>query len=345
MKRHLMPLSAAALLSFPLSALAHHPGSPGNAGGSGPINTISASTPKAGTGVVGIVVDYTSIDALSDDTLAEGAEALAAAGDDHAHVHSLDAIRSSSLNFAYGVTDDVMISIRVPHVSRTNIREGHAHQHGNHFHGEAHALGDASGMGDITALAQWRFLNNKSMGLELAALGGFKAPTGKTDETNAEGETFDAEFQPGSGSWDGIVGLALTRRFTSWSFDASVLYTLVSDGIQDTNLGDRLSYGAAASYRAFGAAPHTHSDGTVETHGPAIDVILELNGEWHDKQSEGSEKDANSGGHVLYIAPGVRYTNDKFSAFGSIGLPIVNDLNGLQAEPDWRLVSGVSLGF
>ena len=45
------------------------------------------------------------------------------------------------------------------------------------------------------------------------------------------------------------------------------------------------------------------------------------------------------------IAPGMRLSQDKWSAFASVGLPIVNDLNGIQAEADWRLVTGVSFSF
>ncbi len=335
MARKFAALGAAIALTLPASSFAHHPGGPGNTGSSGPINTISASTLAAGSGVFGIVVDHTNFDPLSDERMIEAAEAAEAAGEDHAHIHSMDWLRSTSLNFAYGFTNDLTIAIRLPHVIRDNIRETHED--------EIEDLGNSSGVGDLSLLTQWRFLQNS--GFEAAVLGGFKAPTGKTNEKNAEGETFDAEFQPGSGSWDGLFGLALTNRYQLWSFDASVLYTVVTEGTQDTDLGDRFNYGFAISYRAFGEPPHTHADGTVETHGPGVDLILELNGEWHDKQSEGGEDDANSGGHVLYLAPGVRYTNDKFSAFTSVGLPIVNDLNGTQAEPDWRLLAGATLGF
>jgi hypothetical protein len=29
----------------------------------------------------------------------------------------------------------------------------------------------------------------------------------------------------------------------------------------------------------------------------------------------------------------------------SLGVPIVNDLNGLQAEPDWRVLTGLAVSF
>lgn len=367
----LLPAYATLLLctTSATTAFAHHPGGPGNTGGSGPINTISASTLPPGMSVVSVVYDHMEIDPLSDATLTEEAAHAAEHGEEHAHIHSLDSLSSPSLNFAYGVTNDLTVSVRLPYVTRRGIREGHVHEHenetgGHHEEGEehgeqeveaeAHNRGGSSGIGDLSVLGQWRFLNNQASGFEAAALIGLKAPTGNTDEDDRDGERFDAEFQPGSGSWDGMFGLALTQRSGKWSFDASVLYTAVTEGTQDTDLGDRLNYGVGVSYRLLGGATggtvHRHSDGSEHVHqetatGPALDAILELNGEWHDKQEIGGEEDANTGGHVLYISPGARLSMDKWSAFASVGIPIVNDMNGIQAEPDWRVVSGITLGF
>ncbi len=350
--------AAACAACFATPAFAHHPGGPGNTGGSGPINTISATTLPAGMSGIAIVYDRIGLDALSDATLIGAAEAAAAAGE-HAHVHSIKTIASPSLNYAYGLTNDLTVAVRLPYVIRTDIRAAHFHE--DEGEGEVHAHGDSDGIGDMSALLQWRLVNSGEF--EAALLAGLKAPTGRTHELDRSGERFDAEFQPGSGSWDGMAGLALTRRFGPLSLDASALYMLTGTGAQDTDLGDRFHYGIAASYRIRGLgggdggpmfhgarahAPgddghgHVHSEGAP---GPALDLILELNGEWHGKQETGGEKDPNSGGHVLYVAPGLRLSQDRWSAFASLGIPIVNDLNGIQAEPDWRLVTGVAFSF
>ncbi len=355
-------VTSAGLIACATPGFAHHPGSIGNTGGSGPINTISASTIPAGISIASVVYDRLGIDRLSDATLSSAAVNAASAGDDHAHVHSLDSIAQPSLNYAYGVTSDLTLSVRLPYVLRSDIREGHAHEHEGEFEGEVQFRGDTDSIGDVTALAQWRLLNNRGLGLEAAILLGLKAPTGSTDESDLEGERFDAEFQPGSGSWDGLLGLALTRRAGPWSFDASLLYTLAGTGTHDTDLGDRAHFGVAASYRLTsftadaqmfnGGRPHDHEHGAgphsdvhVETSGPALDLILELNGEWQDKQEQGGQIDRNSGGSTIYISPGLRLSQDKWSAFASVGIPVINDLNGVQAEPDWRFSTGVSLAF
>ncbi|MDX2308257.1 MAG: hypothetical protein NW216_08475 [Hyphomicrobium sp.] len=351
--------SVAALVACHSAASAHHPGGAGGTGASGPIHTLSAETLRQGQGVVGIVVDYQSLDELSDATLIGAAEEAAAEGEEHSTVHSLSSIAAASLNLAYGATSDLTISFRLPYVIRTDIREGEEHEPGEF---ETHLHGDADGLGDLTSMAQWRFWN--AGGFQSALIGGVTAPTGKTNESDREGEIFDAEFQPGSGAWQGHFGMALTQRSGGWSFDASAIYSAVSEGTQSTDLGDRFAFGAAVSYRVpgfgGGAGPmyagahahtHAHARGSpAHTHGepdagPTLDLIVEVNGEWAEKQDEGGEINPDSGGTVVYVSPGARLTAGEWSGFTSVGIPVVNDLNGIQSEPDWRIVSGVSVGF
>ena len=368
-------LAAASACAAATSAFAHHPGGTGNTGGSGPINTISATTLRAGQGAAGVMFELIRLRELSDETLGNAAQQAAPPAVHHedgghdeeeagvGHVeadghspHSLKSIESINIALAYGITDDLTVSARLPFVRRTDIREGlHFHEHpvlGEHVN-VIETLGDASGVGDVTLLGQYRFLKDAGSGFEMAALFGVKLPTGKTSETANEGERFEAEFQPGSGSWDGQFGLAVTMRSGPWSFDTSSLYHFITEGTQNTDLGDRLLYGVALSYRVMGgpaAEEHVYADGAVHVHQPAstalnVDLVLELNGEWHDNQRSGTEIDGNSGGHTLYVSPGVRLSAGDWSGFASVGIPVVENMNGLQPDPDWKLVTGVAFSF
>lgn len=354
-------LLSAGLVAAAQPAAAHHPSTGGSTGTSGPINVISASTLEKGQGAAAVLFELIKLDALSDHTLAHLAE-------DHVHAHSIDRILSPSLVLAYGFTNDLTVSARLPFVRRDNIREGHhEHVHGVGEVNEVAQRGDTDGVGDLTLLGQYRFFNNQASGTEIAGLLGIKAPTGRTGEHDDHGELFEAEFQPGSGSWDGLFGLAFSQRLGVASVHASALYSFVTEGTQDTDLGDRLHYGVAISYRLGGAAAasgpmyagvhshRAHRHAKVESHlhhveaaptpSLAVDLILELNGEWAAKQQAGGVKDDNSGGHSLYLSPGIRFSYDKVSAFATVGVPFVNDLNGYQAEPDWRLFTGVAMSF
>ena len=167
---------------------------------------------------------------------------LIAAAGKHIHAHSIGTIQSPIASASYGVTDDFMVSVRMPWVNRTDIREGHhAHGPGGVVTTRSTIAATRSGFGDVTVLGQWRFLNNTATRTEAAFLFGVKAPTGATDRLDAQGLLFETEFQPGSGSWDLLLGGAFTQRFGAWSFDANVLGIIAGRGAQDTNLGEPLA--------------------------------------------------------------------------------------------------------
>jgi hypothetical protein len=331
-----------ALLSYP--AFAHHPSGSSSTSGAGPIATISATTLDRGQSVAGVVVEFINLDPLP----------LSKLGG-HPHPHNLDGIWSTSLVYAYGITNDLTVSLRLPFVRRTNIYD--------HHDGD---LGDSAGVGDLSVMGQYRFFNNRALQMESALLFGVKLPTGDTSVSAATGDRFEAEFQPGSGSVDYLLGLAFTKRFGAWSFDTNVLYQFTNEGVQDTNLGDRFLYNAAVSYRMIGftapsgrmnaglpppmyhggpKARHHHHEEAPVSRGPALDLVLEVNGEWHDNQRANGKSDPNSGGNTIYLSPGLRLSMDRWSSFLSVGVPIVSEPNGLQPEPDWRILSGMTVNF
>jgi hypothetical protein len=84
------------------------------------------------------------------------------------------------------------------------------------------------------------------------------------------------------------------------------------------------------------AAPHGHV---------ALDALLEINGEWHDKQRTLGVTDPNSGGTTIFVSPGLRLTVENWSSYVLVGIPVVNDYNGIQATPTWRVLAGVSVVF
>jgi hypothetical protein len=344
------------LLTSSTFAFSHHPSGVSSSGTSGPILTIPGTALMQGSVTAWIAFEHISFDELSDAVLEQTAAA-------HEHVHSLRSIESPAGGFAYGLSDRLMVSLQLPYVIRTGIREGE-HQH--ILHGPTEMVvnevvdrGESKGIGDLSVLGQYRFTGERS-GPQASLLFGVKTPTGATDERDDEGELFETEFQPGSGSWDGLFGLALTQAMGRWSLDGNVLYTVATEGAQDTDLGDRFQYNGAVSYRLIGASlpgaterhhEHHHNKGHHHEHrvrgngGLAVDAVLEVNGDWQAKQDIAGETDPNSGGNVVFLSPGVRLTSNAWSGFVSLGLPIVNDLNGQQSEPEYRLVGGIAASF
>jgi hypothetical protein len=342
--------------TFP--AFAHHAGGVGNALGAGPIVTISASTLDKDHSVAEVALDYQSLSGLSTDTLLSATAAMPPGSPESNNVHDLRTIQAYAISYAYGVTNDFTVAVRLPYVRRTGIREAVEDEATGDL--EVENFGPADGIGDLTLFGQYRFFNRNHT--EVAALFGLKTPTGRTNDLTAQGEVFDAEFQPGSGSWDPLLGLAWTHHEGKWSYDANALCTLTTTGTQNTDLGDRFQYNFAVSYRLtslgsgehpmfHGAEQHEEGDdGHLHEHGHestglSLDLVLELNGEWHAEQVTNGISDPNSGGNTVFISPGLRLSQDKWSGFVSVGIPVMDDLNGIQSEPDWRVIAGATWLF
>ncbi len=352
-RRAVRQLCLAVAGSVPASA--HHAGGVGNALGAGPIVTISADTLDQDHSVAAVTLNYQSLKGLSTETLLSATAAMPPGSPESNNVHDLRTIQAYAISYAYGVTNDFTVAVALPYVRRTGIREAVEQDNGEL---EVENFGPADGIGDLTLFGQYRFYNQNHT--ELAALFGLTTPTGRTNAHTAQGEPFDAEFQPGTGAWEPLMGLVWTHHEGKVSLDANVLYSLSTEGIESTTLGDRFQYNFAISYRLtslgfgehpmfHGAEPHEEGDEghhhEHESTGPSLDLVLELNGEWHAEQVTNGISDPNSGGNTLFLSPGLRLSQDKWSSFVSVGIPVLNDLNGIQSGPDWRVIAGATWLF
>lgn len=333
-------------------SLADHPTLGLQQEAAGSITTLSAITLPKGSGTLGFESQFIANDEISDADLSDYAES-------DEEVHSTDAVYNISLNAAFGATDNLTLGLNFPYVSRINIREGadhaaeevehpHAADHGAAGANEVAVLGDSSGIGDATLYGQYRFLGYLDSDFHASALFGVKTPTGKTDVRTIDGQLFESEHQPGSGSWDVLTGLIVTRQWSRLTLDSNILYAFANDGSQDTNQGDIFNYNFALSYRLQSVPAHSHHGAHRDAAAKRgfWDVAIEINGEWRDQVIVGAERKRHTGGNIVYVAPSVRYGRDNgFSAYLSVGLPALKSLNGIQSEPSMRVFAGISFGI
>ncbi len=164
---------------------------------------------------------------------------------------------------------------------------------------------------------------------------GLKTPTGATRQRDKAGELFEVHSQPSGGSWNPSAGLSFTRAMGKFSFDSSILYTVATSGARSTDLGDIFEYNFALSYAFVGEAKDALFSSSNQSQWTGI---LEINGNWQDYIRVHGMKDHNSGGNLVWISPGVRYSGgSNWNAALSIGTPIVKDTNGFQTDPDYRV--------
>jgi len=328
-------------------AFADHLG-PSGFGAGGGASVFSPDTLDEGHWAAGVRLTYTRPDRRSD------AELAALAGQ-HIHAHNTDYNLGVALGVAYGITHRLTLSAELPYVRRDDLREGtHAHSGGVAING-VEELGSVSGIGDLSLLAKYRLTAGE--GPSLALIGGIKVPTGNTHKRSSEGERLETEHQPGTGSWDPIIGASASAPLGAVTLTASGLYQFSTAGAQQTRLGDRFQGGIALSHR-FGEPRHSHSASHDHHHGDELDeheavpmhsswdAFVELAGEWEGRQRIVGEIEAESGGKWAYFAPGLRFNAASgWSASAALAIPVWQRIRASHPDNRFRLMLSLGRAF
>lgn len=347
MNRYILGAPLGALLAASsTAAFADHLG-PSGFGAGGGMTIFTPDTLDGGHWAAGLRVTYTRPDERSDDEL----EALAA---QHIHAHNTDYNLNASVSAAYGVSHHLTLSVELPYVRRDHLREGeHSHVDGEAVN-EVEQLGSVAGIGDMNLLAKYRLTEGEGAGFAL--VGGLKLPTGSTHKRSPDGERLETEHQPGTGSWDPILGASASAPVGPIQLTASALFQLSTMGAQHTRLGNRLQGGIAISHR-FGPPEeehdhhhddegehhhHHHHDGTEHAH-DSWDGFVEVAGEYEGRQRTEGEIEEASGGKWAWVAPGLRFNSASgWSAAAAVALPVWQRIRASHPDNHYRVT--LSLG-
>jgi hypothetical protein len=320
-------------------AFADHLG-PSGFGSGGGSTIFTPDTLDAGHWAVGLRLTYTRPEQRSDAEL----EALAR---QQIHAHNTDYNLNAAMGVAYGVTHHLTISAELPYVRRDELREADG--------GAVEQLGSVAALGDISILAKYRLSDGGTAGFAL--MGGIKLPTGSTNKHSLAGERLETEHQPGTGSWDPILGASASAKLGGVQLTASALYQVSTEGAQRTRLGNRLQGGIALSHR-FGEPEHSdpashnhhHGDELDEQHEGALhsswDAFVELAGESEGRQEIAGALEEASGGKWAWVAPGLRYNAASgWSASAALALPLWQHIRESHPDNRFRLMLSAGRAF
>jgi len=180
-------------------------------------------------------------------------------------------------------------------------------------------------LGDFTLLGRYTFFRDDYAPLStrrVALLGGMKFPSGTDDF--------------GTPSFDPIAGLVGTWAADRHELDADLVYTITTER-QGFEAGDRLRYDLAYRYRLW---PDRFRGRLVQMNG-----LIELNGAWTGVARRDGRTLFETGGHVLFVSPGLQLVTSRFVVEASLQVPVVQDLRGPQLETDFVGVFGVRIPF
>jgi Putative MetA-pathway of phenol degradation len=203
--------------------------------------------------------------------------------------------------------------------------------------------GDASGLGDVTLLARYTLLGRHSAAgtTLLAGIVGVKLPTGSTNQHDDEGGYLDSHLQLGTGSTDALLGLSVDHAADRWSLSANALVSITGDGEvgdESHQFGDSLNYDVTAKYRMTPA--------TLGQSPNAWFVSLGINGEAREHEHLDGQRVADSGGHVVYLTPGVQWVvGNSWVVEATYQYAIYHDLDDLQLGEDYKIFGSVTYLF
>lgn len=184
---------------------------------------------------------------------------------------------------------------------------------------------DDPAVGDLTLLGRYTLWQDDYAPLSTrraALLAGVKFPTGA--------DRFGTE------TFDPILGGVATWAFDRHELDLDALYT-ISTSRHGFRQGDRFRYDAAYRYRLW---PDRFGGRLLQLNG-----LLELNGQWSDRNRDGGRRVDDSGGHVLFLSPGLQLVSKRWIVEASVQVPIAQNRHGDQIEQDFVAVLSLRVPF
>ena len=207
--------------------------------------------------------------------------------------------------------------------------------------------GKESGLGDASLLANFTPIRIEHMHstFNWNIFGGVKFPTGDSDRIKEEFNEAEVPGAPmsgihghdlalGSGSYDGLVGTGIYARYRRGFFNASVQYSIRSEGDFNYRYANDLTWSG----------------------GPGVYLVLEeswtaslqfvISGEDKGLDEFAGEKAADTGITSVYLGPQLNVTwSDKLSAQVGVDLPVLLNNTALQAVPDYRVRAAFTYRF
>lgn len=194
-----------------------------------------------------------------------------------------------------------------------------------------------NGIGDAVLLFKfkvWASENNETV-LQIGA--GPKIPLGASDKRSSAGLTYNADLQPGSGAWDGVLLAQFTKvlnKRPSMNFLATATYGLKGKNkeyfdVQTYQFGNEFQLSAGLSDRVLVGKSVLDPSLLFQYRNQTPDII-------------DGENLPSTGGNWVFVNPSLAYwaTPDLSINLG-VALPLFASITGTQVTPTVRFTTGV----
>lgn len=229
----------------------------------------------------------------------------------------------SSLGLRYGITDKITVSALMPYVF---LHTG---------------FGNDKGLGDLILMGTFNVYSKNNFNLALQA--GVELPTGVQKNSNFDNTTVIV----GSGSYDPMFGISLSKRWDKFMLQGSGLYKQTTNGFQGNYYGSLSVQNLSLSYSITGenkiCSIDTLSNNSKTKLG--VSVFGGYYGEWLDKLKEDGILDENSGHYLGFATLGTNISYKRWAFPLTVSMPIINQMNGEQNNAGFRARLGIIKSF
>lgn len=200
--------------------------------------------------------------------------------------------------FVYGITEKASVSVTLPYLIKKEKSTS----------SDMRSTITDSGIGDINLMSKYRIwkkdLSREARRISLVA--GLELPRGDNK----------AQLKLGSGSVDPVLGILVTRQTLNQEFDIDITYQFNNE---DSNFefGDILKYNLAYQRRVW---PWVLPEEGLYSQ---LNLVLEFNGDYTQKDKSNGSIVKDSGGNTLFISPGFQWVAKRWILEGSVQLPIM----------------------
>ncbi|WJW76430.1 hypothetical protein QVG61_04870 [Thiohalobacter sp. IOR34] len=204
------------------------------------------------------------------------------------------------LELVYGITGDWAAGIELPYAWKDEDSK------------------KSAGPGDVTLFTKYRFWRRDSLGVQESAAMLLKLVTDTGNENAAPAL--------GTGTTDALLGIAYGYESRQWYRWASLRYRRNGENDAGLRRGDKVLFDLVGGIRL-------RRSGYLE---PDTVWLLELNGEYGQRAELNGAGLTDTGGMEWFLSPGVFWTKRNFALKAGVQIPIASDLNGNQAQTDYR---------
>jgi hypothetical protein len=218
------------------------------------------------------------------------------------------------------IGERILLTAEIPYIVRRALNVEDQDKLGNHMRSQ--------GWGDFQTTGEFDLM--KDANRTIGALAGVKFPTGSTEEKDIDGNLFEPEMQPGSGSYDYLWGGVYHQNWERLALSANAAYTLKTTGAADFRFGNSFLTNTVLSY-----AINPHSRWGVFKSGMQLIYLHEA------RQTSAGKKVGDSGGDTVSLGPLLNFELGKnVTVFTSLASPVYQNVGGVHQEQDYTWTLG-----